>query len=61
MTLRGRMRARRWMGGKNINMKCSSIQMLNLVTNGRQMHAGKMPAKDPLVHTKLCKGVMAVG
>lgn len=48
------------MGGKNINMKCSSIQMSNLVTNEQQIHVRKMPAEDPL-HTRLCNGVMVAG
>lgn len=35
-------------GGKNINMKCSSIQMSNLVTKEQQIRVCKMPAEDPL-------------
>lgn len=35
--------------------------MSNLVTNEQQIDVCKMPAEDPLVHPKLCNGVMAVG
>lgn len=48
-------------GGKNITMKCPSIQMSYLVTNEQQIHSRKMMAEDPLVHSKLCDGVMTVG